>query len=210
MTGGSVIRGRNDIASQVASSVDRGNRFYTISYIPSSTSGAAAEYRKIRVVCLRPGLTAITRSGYYSGLPKQEKLADTAAYDLSAAADGTMPLNGIHVSVSHERSSDALRSSYIVHAEASNLSWKPNTDGSAVASVYVLAVSLNRKGKILGHTLVGMTATAKPDTNLRDPARTADFHFTAPAAPKAAILRFIVRDSDTGRMGSFDLPLTMH
>ena len=35
----------------------------------------------------------------------------------------------------------------------------------------------------------------------------ADFVFTAPPSPKSTTLRFIVRDSGTGRMGSVDLPL---
>ena len=63
VTGGRVIRGRNDIGEQIASSADLGAHYYTISYTPSSSSEAAAQYRKIRVVPLRPGLTATTRTG---------------------------------------------------------------------------------------------------------------------------------------------------
>jgi len=63
---------------------------------------------------------------------------------------------------------------------------------------------------MLGHTLRGMIANARPDTDLRDPARTADFHFTASPANKATTLRFVVRDSETGRMGSFDIALPKH
>jgi VWFA-related protein len=207
MTGGRVVRGLNDVARQIASSVELGARFYTISYTPSSASEAASKYRNIHIACLRPGLTATTRSGYYSGQTKQEKSVSNAAYDLSASADGAMPLNGIRVTVEPDKSSGAPPETYIVHAEASNLSWKPNPDGGATASVYVMAVSLNPKGKMLGHTLLGMTATAKPDTNLRAPGKTADFHLTASPAPNSTALRFVVRDSSTGRMGSFDVAL---
>jgi hypothetical protein len=63
---------------------------------------------------------------------------------------------------------------------------------------------------MLTHILHGMKAQAKPDADLRDAAKTADFRFTAEPAPKSATLRFIVRDSDTGRMGSVDLPLAKH
>ena len=210
VTGGRVVRGVNDIGRQIASSVDLGDRFYTISYAPTSTNETAVQFRNIRVVCLRPGLSATTRRGYYSGQSEQEKSATTAAYDLSAAAQGTLPLNGIRISAEPEPSSDAPPNTYIIHADAANLSWKPRPDGSATASVYVMAVSLNVKGKMLDHTLRGMIATAKPDTDLRDPSRTADFRFIAFPALKAAKLRFIVRDSDTGRMGSFDLPLAKH
>jgi hypothetical protein len=83
VTGGRVVRGRNDIGQQIALSADLGAHYYTIAYTPSSSSEAAAQYRKIRVVCLRPNLTATTRTGYYSGETQEEKTSATAAYDLT-------------------------------------------------------------------------------------------------------------------------------
>ncbi len=208
VTGGRVIRGRNDIAQYIASSVELGASYYTISYTPSSTVQTAAQYRKIKVICLRPGLTATTRSGYYSGQTQQDKSTATAAYDLSTAAEGTLPLNGLHVTVQPDP--NGMLDTYIVRAGAAQLTWKPRPDGSSVASVYVMAVSLNAKGKLLGHTLHGMKATAKPGTDLRSTEHSADFVFTAEPSPKTTRMRFIVRDSVTGRMGSFDLPLAKH
>jgi hypothetical protein len=206
VTGGRVVRGMNDIAQQIASAVNLGADFYTISYTPSSESEAAARFRNIRVACLRAGLTATTRSGYYSGQTRQETSATSAAYDLSAAAEGSVPLNGLQVTAERETSPNAPPGTYVVRAGVTNLTWKPNPDGSATASVYIMGVALDAKNKMLAHTLLGMKANAKPGADLRDPARTADFLFTAPAAPKSATLRFIVRDSTTGRMGSFDIP----
>ncbi len=206
VTGGRVIRGRNDIAQYIASSVELGASYYTLSYTPSSSAQTAAQYRKIKVVCLRPGLTATTRSGYYSGQTQQDKSSATAAYDLSTAAEGTLPLNGLHVTVAADP--NGMLDTYIVRAAAPELTWKPRPDGSSVASVYVMAVSLNAKGKVLGHTLHGMKATAKPGTDLHDPAHFAGFVLTTQPLAKTTALRFIVRDSVTGRMGSFDLRLT--
>jgi len=208
VTGGRVIRGRNDIAQYIASSVELGANYYTLSYTPSSAAQTAALYRKIKVLCLRPGLTATTRNGYYSGQTQQDKSTATAAYDLSTAAEGTLPLNGLHVSVVSD--ANGMLDTYIVRVAAPQLTWKPRTDGSSVASVYVMAVSLNAKGKMLGHTLHGMKATAKPGTDLHSAEHSADFVFTAQPSSKTAMLRFIVRDSATGRMGSFDLPLGKH
>jgi VWFA-related protein len=209
VTGGRVVRGRNDIGEQVASSADLGAHYYTIAYTPSSSSEAAAQYRKIRVVPLRPGLTATTRNGYYSGETQAEKATASAAYDLTTAAEAALPLNGIRVSVEPERTPNAPPNSYIVHAGAANLTWKPKEDGSATASVYIMAVSLNAKNIMLGHTLHGMKASAKPGANLTDPVKTADFVFAVQPSPKASTLRFIVRDNATGRMGSADLQLKM-
>lgn len=206
VTGGRVVRGMNNIAQQIATAVDLGSSFYTISYSPASASDAAAKYRKIQVVCLRAGLTATTRAGYYSGQSQREKSAATASYDLTTAAESNVPLNGLRVSVVPGNSLD----SYVVRVGAGDLTWKQKSDGSSVASVYVMAVSLNAKNKMLGHTLHGMVATAKPGTDPHATGRQADFEFDAPPSPKATSLRFIVRDSTTGRMGSFDLPVAQH
>ena len=207
VTGGRVIRGRNDIGEQIASSADLSAHYYTIAYTPGSSSEAAVRYRKIRVICLRPDLTATTRTGYYSGETQTEKASATAAYDLTTAAETALPLNGIRVSVEPDASPNAPPNTYIVHAGTANLTWKTKDDGSATASVYIMAVSLSAKNTMLGHTLHGMKATAKPGANLNDPAKMADFDFTALPLPKSATLRFIVHDNATGRMGSVDLPL---
>jgi len=207
VTGGRVVRGRNDIADQIASAIDLGAEFYTIGYSPTSSSDAAGQYRKIRVVCLRPGLTATTRAGYYTEQTQQEKSADTISYDLATAAESTIPLNGLHVTVEPNHSVASEAESYIVHVGASSLTWKPEDDGRSTAHVAVMGASLSSKGKMLGHTLHGMTATARADVDLRDTSRNADFDFTVKPVPKATTLRFIVRDAGTGRMGSVDLPL---
>ena len=205
VTGGRTIHGRNDIARQIASSADLGASFYTLAYTPSSTSDTEARYRSIRVVCLRPGLTARTRSGYYSGEPQQ--LRSAATYDLTTAAEGPMPLNGLHVTVERDPTNPG---NFVIRAGVSKLTWMVKADGSASTSVYVLAVSLNQQNKMLSHMLQGMTANARAGTDLNDGLRTANFHLTVHPAPKAKLLRFIVRDSASGRMGSFDLPIPRH
>jgi hypothetical protein len=204
VTGGRIIRGRNDVAQYIASSVDLGTNYYTLSYSPSSTAETAAKYRKIKVVCLRPALTATTRSGYYPGKAELVTTKATASYDLSTAADGRMQLNGLQVNAMP--SPDGILHQYVVSVGAADLAWSPDADGGSVASVYVMAVVFDKKGKMLDHAVHPMKATAKPGTDLRDPAHRADFAFTIPDAPKGATLRFVVRDSSTGRMGSVELP----
>ena len=208
VTGGRVIRGMNNISQQIAMDVDLSAKFYTIGYSPSSSSTSSAQYRKIRVVCVRPGLTVATRDGYYPARTTQEKSADTTAYDLTTAAESTIPLNGLHITVEQNHSIASAPESYIVHVGAAGLTWKPKDDGGSTASVAVMAVSLNAKNKMIAHVLHGMTATARPGANLRDETKTANFEFEVQPAAKATTLRFIVRDAATGRMGSVDLPLT--
>jgi len=207
VTGGRVIRGMNDVSHQIALSVALGRSFYTIGYTPSSASEADVKYRHIRVDCKRPGLTLKTRDGYYVEGDRQEKAAATISYDLSNAAESTVPLNGLRVEVQRSTSVNAPPESFVVRVGAAGLTWKTGDDGTSSSSVAVMAVYLDRKGKMLGHTLHGMTAHAREGVNLRDPAKTADFGFTVEpnAKGKAATLRFVVRDTGTGRMGSFDM-----
>lgn len=210
VTGGRVVRGKNDVAQQIAASVDLGAHLYTIAYTPSSTSESAAQYCKIRIVCLRPGLTATTRNGYYARASQEENTPAAAAYDLTTAAESDLPLTDLRVTAGLDTTSSAPPNLFIVHVGAAILTWKPMEDGCAAASVYIMAVSLNTRGKMLGHTLRGMKANAKCGANLRHPAKTADFAFPVQPVPKAATLRFIVRNNATRLMGSFDLPLPKH
>ena len=202
VTGGRVVRGMNDVAAQIGQAVADGSEFYTIGYAPDNAGTSAADYRKIRVECLKPGLTAVTRSGYYGARTEKEKSVATAGYDLATAAESSIPLHGLEVSVTPSGAG-----TYLVKVGANRLTWAPEPDGSSQARVYVMAASLDAKGKLVGHTLKGMIASAKPGTNLRADGREAEFAFPAETAKKAATLRFVVRDSSTGTMGSFDLPV---
>jgi VWFA-related protein len=204
VTGGRVVRGLNDVAQQIASAVDLGAHYYTLTYAPTSTSDRSLQYRKIRVVCLRPGVAVATRSGYYAGQTAQDKSASAAAYDLTTAAEGSMPLNGLRVSVVPAPAPNDAPGNFVVKVRAADLTWKLRADGGSDASVYIMAVALNGKQKMLSHTLHPMTAVANPGTDLQAPSRNADFLFTVPSTPHTVSLRFIVRDSDNGRMGSVE------
>ncbi len=214
ITGGRIIRGRNDIAQQIAQAVDLGHSFYTIGYTPLSDSETASKFRRIRVDCKRAGLTLRTRDGYFPESDRQKISAskESISYDLTAAAASSVPLNGLKVAVQPASSADAGAApplSFAVHVSVADLTWQPEEDGSSEASVAILAVYLDPHGKQLGHTLHAMVAHARAGANLHDAAKNADFAFSVDAAPKAgkaATLRFVVRDAATGRMGSTDLP----
>jgi VWFA-related protein len=208
LTGGRVVRGRNDVSAQLAQAIDLGTHFYTISYTPDSTSETAATYRKIKVLCTNPALTATTRTGYYTNSEKLERSTDTAAYDLATAAESSLPLNGLRISVVPDDAPGAGPNTFLVRVRAADLSWQTRSDGTSTASVYILAGALNSHKELGGRAVEAMTATARPGTDLRDPSHFADFKVTAPDHPKAPSLRFVVRDSVSGRIGAADLPLT--
>jgi VWFA-related protein len=248
MTGGRIIRGLNDVDKQISASIDLGAQFYTIGYSPSSTSEAAKSFRHITVKCLRPGLTAVTRDGYYPAAPGRERSPDIISYDLNNAATAEIPLTALQVTITRQPhptkpstgintqdnpASPTPPSAYIVHVAAPGLEWHDSDTaapsqteaigtaahhrslaphpaapqpGEHTAQVQVLVVSLSSKNKILAHTLHTMTATAKATTDLRSPNLLADFATTAETPRGTTRLRFVVRDTTTGQIGTADLP----
>jgi VWFA-related protein len=203
VTGGAVLRGQNDVAAQMTSIIDRAASFYTIAYIPDSTDNSSSRFRRIRVESMRSGTRAETVAGYFAGSTSATESAADAAYDLTNAAESPDLLHGLRMTARRDPSSAA----YIVSVAAPDLHWTPEPEGGAAAKVYVLAATVDRQGKMLSETTRAMTAHARPGAHLTDADHAADFMVKPPDTSKAQTVRFVVRDSATGRTGSFDLPV---
>lgn len=203
LSGGRVVRGLNNVDQQIGLSVRLGASFYTLGYRPVDKTLEEHRFRKIKIVCLRPGTTVLSRQGYYSGLPSTTMMArDTVQYDLNNAATASVPLTALQVT-NVSKASDT----YTLHVTSTKLTWSAAVNGVKEAHTQVMAVALGNRDKVLAHALQSMTAHAKetlhPDTESHDAKFELQFH--APA--KATMLRFVVRDAATGKMGTFDLPL---
>jgi VWFA-related protein len=207
VTGGRIVRGRNDLSAQIGAAVAQGDVYYTLSYSPTSASETAAKYRRIRVVCKRAGVVIATRNGYYPAPAERQGSAEAISYDLSTAADSQIPLNGLAVTVERDSVADAKGDAYVLHVRSRDLSWSAGADGSSAAHVAVLAAVFNGKNKMTDHTVQSMTATAKPGVNTHEDSKIANFDIVVKESGKAARVRFVVRDSVTGSMGSVDIPL---
>ena len=140
--------------------------------------------------------------------PDLESSPETASYDLSVAAESSVPLNGLRVTAAPRESPETTTSTFIVRVGAADLVWKPADDGTSMASVYIMAASMDAKNKMIGHVTQAMKATAKSGTDLHAASHFADFIVVAPTNSKAKSLRFVVRDSASGKMGSADVSLT--
>jgi VWFA-related protein len=208
VTGGRVIRGMNDIDKQIASSVDLGTKFYTIGYSPSSSYDTPHQFRNIRVVCLRAGLTVTTRNGYYTTPPDSQSSKGTLIYDLNTAALSSIPLNALKLTIEPAKSVAAPAGSYVVHVDASTLTWHSTDDGTSSTKVAVLVVGLSSKDRILSHTLQSMSAITKGGADLKTSGKTADFRITSALPKGVERLRFVVREMETGRIGTADITLS--
>jgi VWFA-related protein len=206
VTGGHVLRGKNDIAHQIDASVALGEHYYTIGYSPTNKSESSQAFRKITVTCLRPGTKVETRDGYYPGATIRQKSTSTVSADLNAAVSAELLYSALHIRVEPLGSDQ-----YSIHVTAPGLTWNavdngPNAGGNT-AQAQVLGVSLSAKGTVLAHKLQTMTATATATANVHSPSLPADFTIALQRPKGTAKMRFVVRDAASGAMGSFDLIL---
>jgi len=200
VTGGRVLRNKNDIAHQIDASVQLGEHFYTIGYSPTNTSDVGQAFRKITVKCLRPGVTVMTRDGYYPGASTRQQSTQTIGDDLNAAVTAELLYNALNIRVE-----PLGNDQYSVHVAAPGLTWTPAANGGNTAQAEVLGASLSAGNKVLAHTLRAMTANATAAADVHSPSLPADFTITLARPKGTAKMRFVVRDSSSGKMGSFDL-----
>ena len=204
-TGGRVITGRNDIDVQLAQVTREGTEYYTLSYVPTTTTDAARPYRRIRVVVNDPSLIVMTRDGYFGGeapvsavsLERKTKQPADIRFDLMNAARTTLAYTGLHM--------DALRTKngYNLAVNAQDLQFNAQANGTRSAEVTVVAVCLDKKGKIIGQH----TAELKEELAATDqitPGARVGFAFPLALPPFTDHVRFVMRDAGTGTMGSTD------
>ena len=203
VTGGRVMRGLNDVDREVNESIVAGSTYYTLGYHPSGNSAEPGRFRKITVVCLRPGLIATTHDGYYTTASNATLASDTIGYDLNNAATAAIAFNGIAFTAD-----SPAAGTFTLHVRSADLDWHRPVNGGEgqAATVEVLVAALDSKGKIVAHTLHSETATAPAGTDTHAPTQLVRFTTTLAAEPNATTLRFVVRDQLTGHMGTFDLP----
>jgi VWFA-related protein len=208
-TGGRVFKLRNDIDQEIATSIQDGSLYYTISYRPTGESDEPGEYRHIRILMKDPKLIASTRDGYYApGVspdgPKpdpsaQAKVAEgEQVIDVANAALSKMVYTGVKL-----RAVQGSPGRFSIAVADSSLTWNSAAGDLAEAKISIIAVCFSAKGKVLSH------ATEEKTLQTKSPNATAAAEelFTLPVAlaPGTVRLRLVVRDSVSGRLGTADL-----
>jgi hypothetical protein len=168
------------------------------------------KFRRIKVTLDRPGLKVITREGYYMqygpGRVNPENPSRRLMTDLAAADSSNMVYDGIPVTIARVANEPE---SFVVHVDGGGLMWTPATEGQPRRTEVILDIStFDKKGKELTRkgSLVKIDAptTVPPTGRLR---RNINIPCKIDLNPKAVRVRFTVRVSATGRIGTADLTL---
>jgi VWFA-related protein len=209
-TGGKALYGRNDVDAEIGTTVRDGESFYTLTYRPGNSSLDPRKFRKIKITIDRPGVVATTREGYYlQGGPapvNPEKPSRRLAFDLTSAADSTMVYDAVPITVTP---SPTDPESYQVHVDAKGLVWTFATDTEPRhADVVLMKTTFDKKGKELKSTASAVKISLKKDAPPTGRIEHgAELQAKIAHDPKAVRIRFVVRVTQTGRMGTADVNL---
>jgi hypothetical protein len=208
-TGGRVFDSRNDVNHEIEESIRDGADYYTIAYTPSAEPDPDDAYRHVHVIVGRPGLTAMTRSGYYlqpssddaSAVadPKAAKAEQNVeVLDVASAALSKMVYNGVKVRVGK-----GTAGVYNLAIADASVTWGFADDGSQHASVSIVAVCFNTKGKVLSHVAVEKTLMSKTPNAKAGLEEIVALPLAVPVGTTR--MRLVVRDTNTGHLGSADI-----
>ena len=211
-TGGRTLYGRNDVDTEIQTAIQDGANIYSLSYRPMSSTSDPQKFRKINVTVDRPGLHVVTREGYYlQGGPLRvnpENPSRRLLADVYSADSSNMVYDGVPIQV---KRSTTDPDTFTVHVDGHGLVWKlaTDTEPNRTTELILGTTIFDKKGKELKQEakVIKFTAPANvaPTGRILLSVET-PYHLTDHDR-KAVRIRFMVRVSATGRIGTADLPL---
>lgn len=208
-TGGRIFRGRNDIDVEIATSIDDGNSYYTLSYYPSNRDWNG-KFRRVHIAVRREGLVARTRQGYFSVAesPANDQELDTI---LSRAVINPVSYHALNVQASVKASSQQPRSrTFKVFVGRQGLEWQTSSDGDHRCEVTIVQASISAAGKVTAHTVKELEGTVAAKKFAKDWDKPMAFEVTSDVPADSAHFRIVVRDHATGDMGTTDIAAQPH
>ncbi len=208
-TGGQALYGRNDVDTEIATTIRDGASFYTLTYRPGNESRDPRKFRKIRVTLDQPGLVVTTRQGYYLQRPASRvnpvNPSRRLAMDLVSAESSTMVYDGLPMTV--KPSPDP--GTYLIHIDGRAVPWLNATETQPRSTDLILMVStFDKKGKELKRDAKSLRVGAPKDTA---PTGRIDVpvnvRYKLESNPKAVRARIVVRMAGSGRIGTADVDL---
>lgn len=210
LSGGRAFSMFNDLDQEIATSVSEGSSYYNIAFVPTAAIDPDHPYRRIDVKVDRPGLTVLTRKGYYSvtppppeRTPNQELKSE--GYDIGSALGSGITYTGLALSAAI---SPVKPTECVVQVATHDLQWNTLSDGTTSAHLTLVAVAFDAHNKPLGNPL-------KKDVNakLKDVSKLEQLPFATltveiPEQKNTKTIRIAVRDVATGKLGTAELDLT--
>ena len=212
-TGGKAFYNANDLDRAVASSIADGSSYYALGYYPENKKWDG-KYRKISVKIRRKGLMTRYRKGYYAFdsvtaiKPLGQSQLQDRLKELQKAASDPLPATGVTFKAQvkppkpGDKNTDinlVVDSASISFTEASPDRHKCDLDFAA----FLVAADGASTARVHKNLVSLLPAEQYSDVRLHG----LPFHFQLEAAPTGGELRLVIRDNQTGLIGTLSIAL---
>ena len=222
-SGGIASFNSNDLTSRVAEAIDKGSRYYTLSYVPPRRK-QDGHYHKINVSVSIPGAHLVYRQGYNAEDPKPIPHYAGPAL-IRASLEGKAPAAtqllfdakfvpsppSVVIPASHQGAGPAKRAPYdlVVAVPQSQISFSDNPDGTYVASLRFAFEAYDLNGKHLGGNSQDVRLALTPDRYKEFVKNPVIFHEQLALFPGPLSLRIGVLDTQSSKVGTLEIPITV-
>src|SRR5579859_6925526 len=213
-TGGKAFYNRNDLDKAIYDGVTDGSTYYLLGYYPDNKTWDG-KFRKVQIKVARGGVKLRYRLGYYAADPQPAEIKPNSKQrdrDLGEALRLGAPVSTslffeVAVMPPSPKNQNKVTISYAVSPHS--LQIKRGDDGLEHADLECVVQAYNEKGKPVNSVLSTAQAAMKPETYQKVlksgfPCRT-----QLELQPGSYQLRFAVRDTHTGLIGTSDGKVTV-
>jgi len=206
-TGGRAFMNSNDITGAIRQAITDTQVSYTLAYSPSHEEWNG-EFREIKIKVNRGGLDVRYRKGYFAvpenaGDPKVRQTAVTSAANSPLVSTGL----GLLAKVVEQPTAETAAAKVNLVIETKDIGFALNEKNLWAASFDVLLVMRDREGNGI-HSMSRTVNLALRQDQFENTQKTGvGVTLTVEAAPKAVVIRAVVRDANNGAVGSLDVPL---
>jgi VWFA-related protein len=200
-TGGALVHSRNDLAAAAAETVKDGSEYYALTYRPLSKPNG--DFKKIEVKVNRPGVHVRFRKGYFA--PKEQKKNTAQQSPFYEAAIEPLQRNALQFAAIGLRTADTS-ARFMVLLFPDSFAAKPLEAGVVRGLDVVLVENAGPNKLYVGQPEhLGLKIDQKNVEQFvtKGLAFVMNFH----TASKANRVRLVLRDTETGRLGSLDISL---
>ncbi len=204
-TGGFSVRNENDLKGGIARIARESASYYLLGYAPANKR-ADGRFRKIEVKVAREGLKVRARRGYYAPGGRAPKTApETRDAAMQRSLDspfdlGEVPLRAI-AHAFEEAQPGKVRVFVTVEADIRGLAFEER-GGSAKDTLELLLVIANRETGEFHRFDQQLEMSFRPETRARYAKTWFPIAREAPLVPGGYQARIVVRDKNSGRMGT--------
>jgi VWFA-related protein len=203
-TGGQAYYGRNDLDGALASGIADSRSSYTLGFYLTEVDG---KYHDLKVKVDRPGLTLNYRQGYYA-LDELKPDATKKAADLATALLNPSDLTavGIVANLAVKPGKPREQLSVRLRLDPESLTLHDSKAGRT-GKVEEMFVEFNAAGREVGKITAASTFNIAPENRAAFESKGVTLVQAFPLSAEAVKLSIIVRDTESGRVGSLTMPI---